>query len=424
MQAASLARRVTQSFDQQGLARLLTAASTTTMKFRPCIDLHEGVVKQIVGSTLRTAEAGAAAPAAAPVTNFVAKKSAAEFASMYASDKLGGGHVIMLGGGNEEAAKSALRAFPGGLQVGGGITPANAREYLDAGASHIIVTSYVFRDGKVDFDRLQTLLDTVGRDHLVLDLSCRKRPAEGSTADAPKYEYVVVTDKWQKWTDFVVSADSLATLARYCDEFLVHGVDVEGMRAGIEDELVVLLGQHSPIPVTYAGGVRNMEDVERVRRLGNGRVDVSVGSALDIFGGNMPYSDLVHWSAGAASTGGSGSGSSSGSKAGGASAGASASTGGVRIEHNPKLRTFSVATPEGDEASLHYAVQQQADGTSIMDIRSTHVPDAFRGQGVAGKLALAAFEFAQSQGYRVKPTCSYISATFLPRNPQWQKIAV
>lgn len=184
----------------------------------------------------------------------------------------------------------------------GGITPANAKEFLDAGASHIIVTSFVFRDGKIDWERLKELVEAVGgKEKLVLDLSCRKRPkvngAGSSGGAAGEHEYVVVTDRWQKFTDFVVSAESLATLAAFCDEFLVHGVDVEGLKAGIEDGLVEMLGKHSPIPVTYAGGVRDLDDCERVAALGCGRVDVSIGSALDIFGGSLPYADVVKWAA-------------------------------------------------------------------------------------------------------------------------------
>lgn len=219
--------------------------------------------------------------------------------------------MILLGKGdvNEVAAVKALSAYPGGLQVGGGITSANAKKYLDAGASHVIVTSYVFREGQVDYGRLDELVSTVGKERLVLDLSCRKRRRAGvavgdgsitsgeasqvnSTAE---YEYVVVTDRWQKWTDVVVNAATLQKLSGYCAEFLVHGVDVEGLRQGVEDDLVTLLGQHAPIPVTYAGGVRDMEDIERVARLGAGRVDVSVGSALDIFGGSLPYASVVAW---------------------------------------------------------------------------------------------------------------------------------
>ena len=272
------------------------------MKFRPCIDLHGGVVKQIVGSTLKDvpADGGTAAAAAAatekgapePVTNFKASHSSAHYAEMYKRDGLDGGHVIMLGPGNESAALEALAAYPGGMQVGGGIKPANAKRYLDAGASHVIVTSYVFRDGAVDFDRLQELVDTVGRDRLVLDLSCRRRPGAEVQGSAG---FFVVTDRWQKFTDFELTQESVHKLAGYCAEFLVHGVDVEGMRVGVIEELVAALGEWSPIPVTYAGGARSIDDLETVKRLGSGRVDLTIGSALDIFGGDLKWDDVLAW---------------------------------------------------------------------------------------------------------------------------------
>ena len=270
-------------------------------RFRPCIDLRGGRVVQIVGGTLRD-EAAAAAAAPSAVTNFEAREPPAAYARRYARDALAGGHVIMLGGGDaqEAAAREALAAFPGGLQVGGGVTAANARALLDAGAAAVIVTSFVFRDGKVDRARLAEIEAAAGRERLVLDLSCRKRRrAGGASAAGGDFEYVVVTDRWQTWTDCVVDAALLADLGAHCAEFLVHGVDVEGLRQGVEDALVELLGAHSPVPVTYAGGVRDMADVERVARLGGGRVDVSVGSALDIFGGTFAYDDLVKWNAAA-----------------------------------------------------------------------------------------------------------------------------
>jgi len=247
------------------------------MRFRCCIDLHSGTVKQIVGSTLRDDTE--------VVTNFESTNSSGHFARMYMADGLCGGHVIMLGPGNEEAAIEALEAYPGGLQVGGGITPDNALEYLQKGASHVIVTSYVFRNGGLDQERLDALVATVGKERLVLDLSCRMREAK----------YYVVTDRWQKFTDLEVNEDTLKHLATYCAEFLVHGVDVEGMQCGIMEDLVELLGRCTPIPVTYAGGASTLQDLERVRALGQGKVDLTIGSALDIFGGQLEYSKVVEW---------------------------------------------------------------------------------------------------------------------------------
>ncbi len=245
--------------------------------FRPCIDLHEGKVKQIVGGTLSDAAQDVR-------TNFVSEKSSAEFAKLYRADGLRGGHVIMLGSGNEAAAREALAAYPGGMQVGGGVNLENAASWLDAGASQVIVTSWVFQGGRVDFDRLASLERKLGKQRLVLDLSCRRRGAD----------YWVVTDRWQKFTDVSISAETLARLAQACDEFLVHAVDVEGLCRGIDAELVERLAVESPIPVTYAGGASSLQDLELVTRLGQGRVDLTIGSALDIFGGSgVRYADAV-----------------------------------------------------------------------------------------------------------------------------------
>lgn len=249
------------------------------MRFRPCIDLRGGRVVQIVGGTLNDD-----APDQV-VTNFETTRSPADYARMYQADSLPGGHVISLGPGNHEAALEALHAFPGGLQVGGGIAPDTAKAYLDAGASHVIVTSYVFRDGQVDAGRLDRLLATVGQRRLVLDLSCRRRGED----------FWVVTDRWQRFTDVPIRQSTLEQLSNYCDEFLVHGADVEGRRMGIEVALVELLAEWSPVPVTYAGGAKDLADLERVKVLGKGRVDLSIGSALDIFGGTVPYRDVVAW---------------------------------------------------------------------------------------------------------------------------------
>ena len=243
--------------------------------FRPCIDLHEGQVKQIVGGTL--GDAGLR-------TNFVSEKSAAWFAGLYKRDALFGGHVIMLGAGNDAEARAALAAFPGGLQIGGGVNTTNARGWLEAGASHVIVTSWVFREGHVDWARLDELVKAIGKDKLVLDLSCRKR----------RGDYFVVTDRWQKFTELVVNAATLEKFSGYCAEFLIHAVDVEGLCRGIDGELVVKLGQGSPIPVTYAGGANSLADLEAVTKSGRGKVDLTIGSALDIFGGSgVKYDDCV-----------------------------------------------------------------------------------------------------------------------------------
>ena len=247
--------------------------------FRPCIDLHEGKVKQIVGGTLSDAPGQLR-------TNFISDRPASWFADLYRRDGLKGGHVIMLGTGNEDAARSALGAFPGGMHIGGGINPSNARGWLDAGASHVIVTSWVFREGHMDAVRLAEMFKAVGPGRLVLDLSCRKRGGD----------YFVVTDRWQKFTDLKINAETLNALAASCAEFLVHAVDVEGLCRGVDEELVALLGRLSPIPTTYAGGASSLSDLEKVTQLGQGKIDLTIGSALDIFGGTgVRYEDVVEF---------------------------------------------------------------------------------------------------------------------------------
>lgn len=245
--------------------------------FRPCIDLHDGKVKQIVGSTLSDSESTVK-------TNFVAEHDSSWFAELYRRDGLTGGHVIKLGPGNDEAAKRALAAYPGGLQVGGGVTAENAPEWLAAGAGQVIVTSYIFADGELKRGRLEKLFQATGRDRLVLDLSCRRLPEGG---------YRIVTDRWQKFTTLAVDAATLNRLADYACEFLVHAVDVEGKQSGIDAELLGILAEHSPIPCVYAGGIRNFDDIEQVRRAGNGRIGYTIGSALDIFGGPLSYAEVV-----------------------------------------------------------------------------------------------------------------------------------
>ena len=249
--------------------------------FRPCIDLRGGNVVQIVGATL--------VDGVEPRTNFVSDRSSGWFAARYRDDGLTGGHVIMLGPGNDLAATEALVTWPGGLQIGGGITVANAAAWLDVGASHVIVTSWLFVDGEFSEVRLQDLVRVVGRDRLVIDLSCRWR--DGA--------YWVVTERWQRFSALRLDATALAALAGSCAEFLVHGVDVEGTSQGIDLQLVRLLGEHSPIPTTYAGGARSIDDLRTVHDASEGRVDLTIGSALDIFGGSgVRYTDAVAFNRG------------------------------------------------------------------------------------------------------------------------------
>lgn len=255
------------------------------MEFRPCIDIHNGKVKQIVGGSLRD-EANAASE------NFVSQQDAAFYADFYKKNQIQGGHIILLNPAGSEyyeatkaQAMAALGAYPGGLQVGGGIHADNAGEYLDAGASHVIVTSYVFKDGKIKYDHLKKLVSSVGKEKLVLDLSCRKKDGV----------YYIVTDRWQNYTEVELNADTLEELAAYCDEFLIHAVDVEGKASGIEEQVAAMLGEWGKIPITYAGGVHNFEDLEKLKRLGRDRVNVTIGSALDLFGGNMKFKEVIEY---------------------------------------------------------------------------------------------------------------------------------
>ncbi|MBK8091481.1 MAG: phosphoribosylformimino-5-aminoimidazole carboxamide ribotide isomerase [Verrucomicrobiaceae bacterium] len=248
--------------------------------FRPCIDLHDGCVKQIVGSSLRDDGSGLR-------TNFVSDRDAAWYAQLYQRDGLRGGHVILLGKGNDAAAQAALEAYPGGLQVGGGMRPENAASYLEAGASHVIVTSYLFdSQGIFEPSRLDEMVRAVGRERLVIDLSC-KTTATGWT---------VAMNRWQTLTTLEVTPESLRWLGGQCAEFLIHAVDVEGKCEGIDEALVSYLGEHSPVPMTYAGGIRHLADLCRIQELSGGRVDGTVGSALDLFGGSgARYEELVAW---------------------------------------------------------------------------------------------------------------------------------
>lgn len=253
------------------------------MEFRPCIDIHNGKVKQIVGGSLR--DAGNQA-----VENFVSEQDGAYFARLYQKDGIRGGHIILLNpAGSEfyeatkEQALSALHAYPGGMQIGGGITAENAAYFIGEGASHVIVTSYVFRDGAVNYENLERLVSAVGREHIVLDLSCRRRE------DA----YYIVTDRWQRFTRECVTPELLERLSDYADEFLIHAVDVEGRASGIEKPLAKLLGDWGKLPMTYAGGVGSFEDLKALKEYGGGRLNVTIGSALDLFGGPMAYREVL-----------------------------------------------------------------------------------------------------------------------------------
>lgn len=258
---------------------------TINMEFRPCIDIHNGKIKQIVGGSLK--DEGNQA-----VENFVSEKNGDFFAGFYKSHGIKGGHIILLNKeGSEyfEATRKqaflALSAYPGGMQVGGGITVENAKEYLEAGASHVIVTSYVFQNGGVNYERLSKLMRTVGKERLVLDLSCRKKE-DG---------YYIVTDRWQKYTKVKLEKRTLDEFADYCDEFLIHAVDVEGKADGIEEELAAMLGEWGRIPITYAGGVHSFEDLEKLKKLGCGKVNVTIGSALDLFGGKLGFEEVLRY---------------------------------------------------------------------------------------------------------------------------------
>lgn len=253
------------------------------MKFRPCIDIHNGKVKQIVGGSLK--DEGNQA-----ITNFASEYGADFYAKKYKGDGIRGGHVILLNPKTSEyyeetknQALKALEAYPQGLQIGGGITADHAKEYIEAGASHVIVTSYVFQNGEINWGNLDRLVNAVGKEHIVLDLSCRRKGAD----------YYIVTNRWQTFTNVKIHEEILEELSEYCDEFLVHGVDVEGKSSGVELELVKLLAQWNGIPITYAGGIGSMKDLEEFRAASDGKLDFTVGSALDLFGGKIPYEELV-----------------------------------------------------------------------------------------------------------------------------------
>ena len=254
------------------------------MNFRPCIDIHNGQVKQIVGGSL--ADKGNIA-----TENYVSDKGGAYYAGLYRDKNLSGGHIILLNKKDSEyydadvqVAKDALAAYPGGLMIGGGINADNAPEFIEAGASHVIVTSYVFKDGIINYDNLNKIVNAVGREHLVLDLSCRKKDDN----------YYIVTDRWQNFTDETVTSELIEKLSSYCDEFLVHAVDVEGKANGIETDLVKILNQAGSARITYAGGVGSYDDLLSLKELGHNRIDVTIGSALDLFGGKLDFDKVLN----------------------------------------------------------------------------------------------------------------------------------
>lgn len=255
------------------------------MKFRPCIDIHNGNVKQIVGGSLADKNNYA-------VDNFVSDYDGGYYGKLYKDYDLNGGHIIILNHKESEfyekdlqQAYKALSAFEGGLQIGGGITDENACEFLERGASHVIVTSFVFKNGEVNFSNLKRLVNKIGKDKLVLDLSCRRK----------NDEYYIVTDRWQKFTNIKLDPSSLDMFSEYCDEFLIHAVDVEGKAKGIEEPLAKMMGKNIELPATYAGGISSFEDLDKLKELGKNKIDFTIGSALDIFGGSLKFEDVVHY---------------------------------------------------------------------------------------------------------------------------------
>ena len=253
------------------------------MRLRPCIDIHNGRVKQIVGSSLEDKGDNA-------LENFVSDRGADYYAELYEGLGLSGGHIILLNSKDspyynetKEQGIRALKAAPGLMQIGGGITDENAEVFLSAGASHVIVTSFVFKDGRINHENLDKLLKAVGKERIVLDLSCKKK----------EDSYYIVTDRWQNFTDVELDHKTLDYLSGYCDEFLIHAADVEGKQSGIDEDVVSILSSWARIPITYAGGIRSTEDILKIKKLGADKIDVTVGSALDIFGGNLSLQDAI-----------------------------------------------------------------------------------------------------------------------------------
>ncbi len=256
------------------------------MKFRPCVDIHNGQVKQIVGDSLR--DKGDVA-----IDNFVSEHSAGYYAALFQRKNLTGGHIVLLNSvdspqyeATKRQALEALSVWPGGMQVGGGVTAENAESWIRAGASHVVVTTYAFTGGKINYDHLEALRSAVGKEHIVLDVSCKKRE-KGSA------HYFIVTDRWQNMSDVELNRETLETLSEYCDEYLIHAADVEGRQRGIEAGVVEILGEYDGLPMVYAGGVRAAADISRIKLLGRNRLDVTIGSALELFGGSLSLDDVI-----------------------------------------------------------------------------------------------------------------------------------
>ncbi|PVH24623.1 phosphoribosylformimino-5-aminoimidazole carboxamide ribotide isomerase [Sphingobacterium corticibacter] len=249
------------------------------MNFRPCIDVFKAKVVQLIGTSLFGGDERTI------IKHFESEYSPAYYAKLFKEDDLKGGHILSLGSGNNDVVIEALSAFSGGMKYGGGVTAENAHVYLDAGATHVIVNSYVFNNGEINYSNLDSLVKSIGKDKLVLDMSCRKRNGE----------YYIVTNLWEKFTNVRINKQSLLEISGYCDEIIVHGVDSEGRKQGLESDLVKILAEHTPIKTVYAGGISSISDLNLIKELGNEKIDPCIGTALSIYGGNLPYQDVVQW---------------------------------------------------------------------------------------------------------------------------------
>ena len=241
------------------------------MKFKPCIDLHHGKVKQIIGSTLNSKEIK---------VNFTSNQNSSYFAQLYRKYQLSGAHIIMLGPNNEEACLQALKTWPGHLQVGGGITLANGEKWLKAGAQKLIFTSYLFPDKTLDLSRLQSLKKNYGRNKIVIDLSCSKTLADKG--------YYVFKNKWKEQTTFKLELASLQSIIPYTEEILIHAISVEGKNQGMDQDLVYQLKklhEQTNLNLVYAGGIHHQEELDEFVKISESKIDFTIGSALDIFGG-------------------------------------------------------------------------------------------------------------------------------------------